>query len=192
MASNRRLRRLSRWGTSRIRWLGAVFGLGLVEVPAPPAAFVVLPFNIAAVAAAGAVVEFATGIGRGGKEDDTAIFPAERRLRSMFEKPKPPPVALEGLLWDGAGCIRVETIGPRRLPDTGFGDGGCGGDGESSRCGSAVVTWMWDCEEFLGLPRKKEPKIVVLEGGDSLWGCSIVIELWVVVVVAVVVDQSQE
>jgi hypothetical protein len=167
----------------------------LVEAPTPGGFIIVLPFAIAAVAAAGAVVEFATGMGRGGKEDDTAILPAERRLRSMFEKPKPPPVALDGLLLDVVGWIRVETMGPRRRPVTGFGDGGCGGDGESSRCWSAVGTWMWDCEEFLGLPRKKEPKIVVLEGGDSPWGGSMVIERWSSSsssVVAVAVDESQE
>lgn len=47
------------------------------------------------------------------------------------------------------------------------GEGGCGGDGESSRWMSLFTT-MCDWEELRGLPRKKELKIVVRDGGESL------------------------
>ena len=48
---------------------------------------------------------------------------------------------------------------------------------------------MCDCDEFLGLPRRKEPRMFVLEGGDSLWGTSVAIIVAIVVAV-VVVDGS--
>ena len=55
-----------------------------------------VPLAMTAVAG-GAVVEFVTGSGRGGSEELAAMFPAERRRRSMFEKPKPPvPLWFEG------------------------------------------------------------------------------------------------
>lgn len=46
-----------------------------------------------------------------------------------------------------------------------LGDGGCGGEGESSRMS---VLMMWDWDEFRGLPRpRKEPNMVVRKGGES-------------------------
>jgi len=45
-----------------------------------------------------------------------------------------------------------------------------------------VLTCICDCEAFRGLPRRKDPKIVVLVGGDSFPAPSI--QTFVVVVVA--------
>lgn len=55
-----------------------------------------------------------------------------------------------------------------------LGDGGCCGveEGERSRERwlRSVLSWICDCEEFLGLPRRKDPKIVVRVGGESFPG----------------------
>jgi len=94
--------------------------------------------------------------GGGGGCWAAAMLPADRRRRSMEVIPKP----ADGFMLFGV----ITTV--RRL-----GEGGRGVfEGDVSRI--SVLTWMCDCDEFLGLPRRKEPKIVVLVGGDSLpaWG----------------------
>jgi hypothetical protein len=119
-----------------MRCVGALF-IGRVVDDDPSAALfaVVAPFAMAGVAA-GAVVELATGSGRGGKDAETVMLPAERLRRSMLEKPRPP-VPLLGALFVGVGCMRVDTIGPRRRPEPPLGDGG---DGDSSRWSLPVLT----------------------------------------------------
>jgi len=100
------------------------------------------------------VAELAMAGGAGGG-CAPATFPADLRLRSMEVIPKP---------CDGFVLLGVITM-VRRL-----GEGGCGVlEGDVSLM--SVLTWMWDCDEFLGLPRRKDPKIVVLVGGDSFPAC---------------------
>ena len=89
------------------------------------------------------------------------MFPADLRLRSMEVIPKP----CDGFVV--FGVMAADTMVRRLAP---FGEGGCGVfEGDVSLM--SVLTWMWDCDEFLGLPRKKELKIVVLVGGDSFPAC---------------------
>ena len=90
--------------------------------------------------------------GGGGGCWAATMLPADLRRRSMEVIPKPPG---DGFVLFGV----MRTV--RRL-----GEGGRGVfEGDGSRM--SVLTWMCDCDEFLGLPRRKEPKIVVLVGGDS-------------------------
>jgi hypothetical protein len=71
---------------------------------------------------------------------------------------------------DGFGFTGVAAVDTmvRRLAPFAFGGDGWGlFEGDMSLRSMLGLTWMWDCEVFLGRPRKKEPKIVVLDGGDS-------------------------
>jgi len=121
-----------------MRWLGALLLAREVEAAGTAAPFVMVVVGTG-TGGGGAVATAVTGGGAvGGREGVTVMLPAERRRRSMLEKPKPP-VLLEGVLEGsvGNGWTNAETDAPVLL---GLGDGGCGGEGLSCR-------WSW-AEEF--------------------------------------------
>lgn len=110
--------------------------------------------------AAAAVAEAVMGGGAAGLAATT--LPADRLLLSIDVIPKPD-VELLLVIWAGTPVRR------RGLDagETGVGDGGCCGGGCSGWWRS-VLSCMCEYDEFLGLPRKKDPNIVVRVGGDSV------------------------
>lgn len=93
-----------------------------------------------------------------------ATLPADRRRLSMEVMPNPE--VLLALLCELCAAVGTAV----RLLEARFGDGGCG-CGEVSRLLWSGLTWICDCEEFLGLPRKNVPKMVFRVGGDSFPVC---------------------
>lgn len=65
----------------------------------------------------------------------------------------------------GDGAVRRRCPGIGRPPGDGGGAAWPVGDGESSRAASAL---MCDCDEFLGRPRRKLPRMFDRVGGESV------------------------
>jgi len=144
IASKRRERRESRWGTNRIRWDTPLPGVvnGRTPAAAPPVDV--------------GVVEVPELPG-------TPMVPAERLRLSIPDSPK---LALTVAFCDADAWSPMAAVRRLWLATTEVGDRGCtGGGGDSSRGGSALI---WDWELLRGLPRRKDPKIVVRKGGESL------------------------
>lgn len=155
MGSKRRVRRESRWGTRRMRWV--VFGEEEAE-DGPRWSWGGTARGIAGSSVGGGDGGAVAGCAMGGWALAEG-WPVERRRLRMFEMPSeadwgfPCPFA--------ASCGMLGTNDLRRYARAVGGSGLAGGDGDES-CGGCEV------ETPRGRPRRKEPKIDARNaGGDS-------------------------